>query len=154
MNKYEKLKTEQDKKKRLKNTDRFLRVVCFLEQKKLLIVPNMTKEFPKEKIKIKDVLWAAEIEPRILEVFPAAFIHFRKKFVGEKDIPYELKVIIEKIKGNEPVAGDFNGVMIKEMARWANIKLNDKRTVPVKKQKRQMNFRLSPGVNPRSDCKN
>ena len=50
-------------------------------------------------INLKDAIWAGRfVEPRILEVLPAAYERFKKHFSGDADTIEKLEKIIEGIK--------------------------------------------------------
>ncbi|MFH1263302.1 MAG: hypothetical protein V1495_07680 [Pseudomonadota bacterium] len=97
------------------------------------------------KIRIRDLLWTAEnIEPRVLEVFPAALIHFPRAFVGYADIPAPLEKLIREIrKGKTPVA-EFQGIAVRDMLRWLQLQPADKRTKPLNEIRKNKTFRLRP----------
>jgi hypothetical protein len=90
-------------------------------------------------------LWTAEhIEPRVLEVLPAAMIHFPKTFIGIKDIPDELGLIIADIQKRKiPEMTEWRGIQVKNMVKWANKSLKDKRTTPQHRKKQTRTFSLS-----------
>lgn len=120
------------------------RVIGFLAAKKLLITDQF-KLWPNTKLRLDDVLWVGKnVEPRVLEVLPAALIHFPKTFIGKNDMPAQLENVIDAIRNNRPEGPDFEGMRYRNMKRWVNRTLPDKRTKPLKEQKRNKTFRLVP----------
>lgn len=119
------------------------RILGFFIDKGLLISPNMKPLFSM-RISIEDVLWVAEnIEPRILEILPAAIIRFPRSFLGIDKIPNELKSIIDQIRLRRDISGTYNGIELEKMAFWADFDLPDRRTKPLRDRKIPRTFRLS-----------
>ncbi len=124
---------------------RFLRAMAFLKAKGLLDTNLNIKPRPQGRLEINDVLWAARnVEPRILEVLPAAILHFPKNFTGIDRVPEKLKKILVCIQHDDDEGFDFEGLEYKKMKFWANTQLNDKRTRPIKEKRQAKAFRLSP----------
>lgn len=100
------------------------------------------------KINILDAIWTAEnVEPRVYEVLPAALIHFPKTFIGMKNLPEELDLITKDIKaGKTPQKEEWNGIKTRNMVKWANNPLKDKRTVKLSEMKKNKTFSFSPHV--------
>lgn len=140
---YQKIEKDRIKHLQVKNSDRFLNILCFYHAKGLLVTAEPPKVIRNKKIDVLDVLWAAKYEPRILEVFPAAYIHFTAKFTNTKRIPKKLKLIIEQIKRNEVEGFDYKVIKYKAMKRWSNLSLKDKRSIPLKDQKILKSFKFS-----------
>ncbi|MEZ4846859.1 MAG: hypothetical protein R2877_08005 [Bdellovibrionota bacterium] len=96
------------------------------------------------KIPAKDALWVAKnIEPRVLEVLPAALLHFPKAFLFKDQLPKEFLEIISDIQKGKPEGNDYNGIAYKDMLRWANIQLKDQRTKKQEDKKTNMTLRLT-----------
>ena len=123
------------------------RVLGFLIGKGLLWTNRKLDPFH-GKIPIEDALWVAEnAEPRVYEVLPAAMVHFPKTFIGKRAIPAELRELLRDIaKGRAPKLAEWKGIPAKNMMRWANRSLKDKRTKPIEKLKINKTFRLSQGT--------
>ncbi len=96
------------------------------------------------KVKIKDVLWVAENrEPRVLEVFPAAYLHFPKTFIGRSDLPPDLADVISRVeKGDINPRDEYKGIKLTRMAKWNNRPIMDKRTRPSDEKKVNKTFRM------------
>lgn len=100
---------------------------------------------PNVKLDVADVLWVADqIEPRVLEVLPAALIHFPKTFIRVENLPEELKQIVRAMKKGESSSSNFDGIAYKEMKRWADLQLVDRRTKPLSKKRQSRNYRFMP----------
>lgn len=143
---FEKLKKEKKAKDRAMATDRYQNILNFYYQKGLLKLTEKPRLIRNQKIHIKDILWAAKYEPRILEVFPAAFIHFKSKFDGIEKLPKALEDTILHIENKEKSGPDYKGILYKDMKRWANIPLKDTRSKPLSKQKKLTSFKFSKDI--------
>lgn len=142
----EKLKKEKKQRERVMKSDRFQNVINFFYQKGLLKTYERPRIIRNRKIDINDIFWAQQFEPRILEVFPAAFIHFESKFKNLKKIPVELQEVINLIKNGEQKGPDFNGIRYTDMKRWCNVELKDRRSTPLKDQRRMVSFKFPDEV--------
>lgn len=139
---FEKLKKQKQQRDKAMQTDRFQNIAHFFDQKGLLKFADKPKVIRKQKIAVIDILWAMKYEPRILEVFPAAYIHFKSKFIGVDKIPSNLNKIIEMISKGEANGEDYKGIRYEDMKRWANISLKDTRTKPINEQKKLVSFKF------------
>jgi len=98
------------------------RVLGFLAAKGLLIVPGIVP-LPRIKLTVKDAVHVAQhVEPRILEVLPAAVIHFPDSFQGMEALPAELDEIIRAIREGREHHRDFRGIEYRRMKKWADKK--------------------------------
>jgi len=140
------LKAFKEKARHLKLNQkdvRFQRTMAFLKAKGLLDTNLNIKPHLRGRLKLNDVLWAARnVEPRIIEVLPAAMLHFPKNFTGIA--PQELKKILVCIQHGDNEGPDFEGLEYKKMKFWANTQLKDKRTKPVQEKRQPKAFRLNP----------
>ncbi|OUR97377.1 hypothetical protein A9Q84_13715 [Halobacteriovorax marinus] len=143
---YKKLDRDRKKIVKMKESDRYQNVLYFLYSKGFFKLVNKPRIIRNKKIDILDILWASKIEPRILEVFPAAFIHFKSKFSNIDALPKGLEKIINQIKTNSDLGHDYKGISYIDMKRWSNINLSDKRSKPVNDQKLLRSFKLSKEV--------
>ncbi len=148
MNKVKMLDAFKKKAERLANhrkDPRFRKVMGFLKAKGLLDTNLHILATPSVRLDIEDVLWAGKyVEPRILEVLPAAILRFKKNWVGLDNAPPELLEVIECIRQNREFGHSFEGLEYKKMKFWANAPLKDKRTKPVQEKRRSKIFRLRP----------
>jgi len=122
------------------------RVLAFFVHKGLLFT-NLELPGAGGKLPIKDVLRTADkYEPRVLQVFPAAYIHFPRTFIGQKDLPPQLQEVIVAIKRGQKTGRDYRGIPYKEMLLWAELRLNDRRTKPLREIRRNKTLRIRPDV--------
>ena len=120
------------------------KVLGFLIAKGLLIGEDVPVN-GSVKLDVEDVLWVgANVEPRVLEVFPAALIHFPRTFMRTAQIPAELADVITAIKAGNPRGPDFRGLRYRDMRKWANKSTSDGRTKPLSEIRINKTFRLSP----------
>lgn len=122
---------------------RFKKTIAFLKGKGLLHTNLPIAGGTSIRLNIEDVLWAGRnVEPRILEVLPAAILHFPKNFLNLDKLPDGFATIVKNIRANKDQGDDFEGVRYAQMKHWANMQLKDKRTKPAKFLKRTKTFRL------------
>ena len=134
---------QQDKKQRL--DPRYLKVMGFLVAKGFLYTNKKIPLTPNEHINLKDAIWAGRfVEPRILEVLPAAYERFKKHFSGDADTIEKLVHIIDGIKQKNSPKIEFYGISIEKMMPWFFIQLRDKRSKSFDKRKVSKTFRFKP----------
>jgi len=100
---------------------------------------------PNEHINLDDAVWAGRfVEPRILEVLPAAYERFKKHFSGNLKTAETLEQIIDcvKQKGNPEIA--FYGISIDKIKPWFFIRLRDGRSKPMDQRKVSKTYRFKP----------
>ncbi len=123
---------------------RYLQTMTFLTRKGLLKT-NQIFNVHLPRLDANDAVWAGvHVEPRILEVLPAAILHFPKAFTGLKKLPKTLIEIIYLIQDDAKEGPGFHGIEFNKMKFWANIQLKDKRTKPNKEKRQTKTFRLRP----------
>ena len=84
---------QQDTKRRLDL--RYLKVMGFLVAKGFLYTNKKILLHPNEHINLKDAIWAGcFVEPRMIEVLPAAYERFKKHFSGDTDTIEKLEKIV------------------------------------------------------------
>jgi hypothetical protein len=134
---------QQDKQRRL--DPRYLKVMGFLVAKGFLHTNTKVPLNPNEYINLKDAVWAGRfVEPRILEVLPAAYERFKKHFSGDADTIEKLEQIIDCIKQQDNHGIDFYGVSFEKMKPWFFIRLRDGRSKPLDKRKVSKSYRFTP----------
>ena len=134
---------KQDTKQRL--DPRYLKVMGFLVAKGFLYTNKQIPLNPNGHLNLKDAVWAGRfVEPRILEVLPAAYERFKKHFYGDSDTIEKLEQITDCVKreGNHKI--DFDGISIEKMRPWFFIRLRDGRSKPLNKRKVSKTFRFKP----------
>jgi hypothetical protein len=134
---------QQDKERRI--DQRYLKVMGFLVAKGFLHTNRKIALNPNEHINLKDAVWAGRfVEPRILEVLPAAYERFKKHFSGDADTVEKLEQIIICIKQQDNHEIDFYGVSIEKIRPWFFIRLRDGRSKSLDKRKISKSFRFKP----------
>ncbi len=119
-------------------------VFGFFVAKGLLFAPNIPPK-PLAKLNLKEVIRIGlEIEPRVIEVLPAALMHFPKSFTNLKALPKKIKVVLEHIKEDREEGPSLAGINYEDMKKCANMPLKDSRVVPVNKKRIMKSIRLSP----------
>ena len=122
---------------------RFIKTIALLKGKGLLDTNLNIPGAPQLRIDIQDALWAGKnVEPRILEVLPAALLHYRKNFLNVKPLPKELEEVLTAIRKDVTHGPDFEDTPFDKMKHWANTQLKDKRTKPTKEKKFPKYIRL------------
>ncbi len=129
---------------------RFLNTMGFLTAKGFLGYNRPLTEMPNARIHLQDAIWAGRnVEPRILEVLPAALARLPKHFKVTQDPTLDEKALLNAAKAlrtgeteGEPCLGvDFGKARV-----WMDLPLRDKRTRTATVKKRTKNFRLRPEV--------
>ena len=120
------------------------KILGFFVGKGLLTDPNV-KPCSSAVLDLRHVLKAAdEVEPRILEVLPAALLHFPRAFKNKKALPEEFIKLLKAIERGEDLSILYKGIRYRDMKRWANRQLKDKRTKPVSEKRIKRAYRLHP----------
>jgi len=102
---------------------------------------------PMVKLTPKEVLEVAEnIEPRVYEVLPAALIHFPRSFLSIDSYPKDILNAVRAVKAGEEHHPDLRGMRYKDVKRWADLRLLDRRTRPLSEKKVMRAYRLRPNV--------
>ena len=135
---------QQDKKRRL--DPRYLKVMGFLVAKGFLYVNNKRIFLnPNGHINIADAIWAGQfVEPRILEVLPAAYERFKRHFSGDAETVEKLEQIIDRIKQKSDQSIEFYGIPIEKIRPWFFIRLRDRRSKSLDERKVSKTFRFKP----------
>ena len=84
------------------------------------------------------------MEPRILEVLPAAYERFKKHFSGDADTVEKLEQIIDRVKQKNDQPIEFYGIPLKKIKPWFFIRLRDGRSKSLNERKVSKTFRLKP----------
>jgi len=131
-----KIRAKAERNKLNREDLRFKKTIALLKGKGLLDTNLPIAAATGMKLQLRDALWAGKhVEPRILEVLPAAIMHYRRNFLGTDQMPEGLGQVIKAIQANADTGPDFEGIPFEKMKHWANIKLRDGRTKPVNEQK-------------------
>jgi hypothetical protein len=82
-----------------------------------VLTTNTEVEPCRERIVVRDALWAGEIEPRILEVLPALLVKRPGLFVDPRALPEDLAAVVEDLRKHRPPR-DFRGLSGASIGRW------------------------------------
>jgi len=124
---------------------RYLKVMGFLVAKGFLHTNTKIPLNPNGHINLKDAIWAGRVvEPRILEVLPAAYERFKRHFSGDAIIVEQLEQIIASIKQNDTRKIDFYGISVEKTRPWFFIQLRDGRSKPMDQRKVSKTYRFKP----------
>ena len=106
--------------------------------KKILLNPN-------GHINLTDAIWAGRfVEPRILEVLPAAYERFKRHFSGDAETVEKLEQIIDRVKQKNDHKIEFYGISIKKIRPWFFIRIRDRRSKSLDERKVSKTFRFKP----------
>jgi hypothetical protein len=125
---------------------RYKKAMAFLVRKGFLKTNSNFENYYQARIRIKDLIWAGlNVEPRILEVLPAAAARLPKAFIfdASKNTQTLQKVIID-LNENKEIGADFLKIPYLKIKVWMNLALNDKRTKMTQDKKIMRTFRLNP----------
>jgi hypothetical protein len=134
---------QKDKDRR---TDpRYLKVMGFLIAKGFLYSNKKIPLDPNALINLGDaVLVGQHVEPRILEVLPAAYERFKKHFTGDSGTIEKLNQIIDCVKREKDQGIDFFGIPVEKVKPWFFIRLRDGRSKSLANRKVSKTYRFRP----------
>ena len=77
---------------------------------------------PDVKVRVTDAIRAGlELEPRVIEVLPAALIHYPESFTDKDKIPDKLANVIDSILAGKEEGLELAGIPYSAMKRWADV---------------------------------
>jgi hypothetical protein len=133
----------QDEKNRTDH--RFLDTMGLLVAKGLLRTNMPIALCPNKRLRIDDAIWAGQhVEPRILEVLPAAVLRLGRHFDLDADKHAELARTVARLRAREAQGEAFQGIPYNKLKVWAEIPLPDRRVKPAGEKKVAKTFRLHP----------
>jgi hypothetical protein len=134
---------QEDEKQR--QDPRYLKIMGFLAAKGFLYINKKILLNPNGHINLTDAIWAGRfVEPRILEVLPAAYERFKRHFSGDAETVEKLEQIIDCIKQKSDHKIEFYGISIEKMKPWFFIRLRDRRSKSLDERKVSKTFRFKP----------
>jgi hypothetical protein len=134
---------QQDEQRRL--DPRYLKVMGFLVAKGFLHTNLKIPLNPNAHINLEDAVWAGRfVEPRVIEVLPAAYERFKKHFSGDAATIEKLEQIIDCIQQQDNHEIDFYGMSIDKIKPWFFIRLRDGRSKSLDNRKVSKSFRFKP----------
>ncbi|OFZ30437.1 MAG: hypothetical protein A2622_08515 [Bdellovibrionales bacterium RIFCSPHIGHO2_01_FULL_40_29] len=125
---------------------RYKKAMAFLVKKGFLKTNINFEPYFQARVWVKDLIWAGQnVEPRILEVLPAAVLRLPKAF-NHDNTKEELllKQVLIDLREEKENGSDFLNMPYKKIKVWMNISLNDRRTKTLDNKKLMKTFRLTP----------
>jgi hypothetical protein len=141
-------RARQDEKHR--RDRRFLDTMGLLVAKGLLRTNVPLALRPNKRVRVEDALWAGRhVEPRILEVLPAAILRLGRHFDLDPDKHADLARVVARLRAREDHGEEFRGIPYAKLKIWAEMPLPDRRVKPAGERKLARTFRLHPRVSER-----
>jgi len=138
-----KAKAKQDQ--RFRRDPRFLETMGFLVAKGFLKTNLDIQLTPNIRLQIDDVIWAGQnVEPRILEVLPAAVLRLEKHFDLDPTRHIELARVVDQLRRRDEKGDDFENMPYAKVRVWAEFPLKDKRVKSITQKRVMKSFRLDP----------
>jgi len=135
----------QDRKRR--QDQRYLETMGLLVAKGFLKTNQELLLLPNKRVTIVDAIWAGmNVEPRILEVLPAAVVRLPRHFDLDATKHPELYATVEKLKKAEITGGPLWGIPYEKIKAWVHLQLRDGRVKEFGQKKITKTFRLKPDV--------
>jgi hypothetical protein len=132
---------------KLRLDPRYLTTMGFLVAKGFLKANRPLPALPNQRLRIEDALWAGKnVEPRILEVLPAAVLRLGRHFDLDPEQHPELARVIHQLKTFAVKGDDFLGMPFAKIKVWADFPLRDKRVKASREKKIVRTYRFSPAV--------
>lgn len=136
-------RAEQDEKNR--RDPRFIDTMGFLVAKGLLRTNMPLVLSPNKRLRVDDAIWAGQhVEPRILEVLPAAVLRLERHFDLDADKHKDLARTVARLRAREEDGEAFLGIPYPKLKVWAEMPLPDRRVKPAGEKKVVKTFRLHP----------
>lgn len=138
-------KAERDRSHR--HDRRFVATMGFLVAKGFLRTNRDIPLLPNQRLRIEDAIWAGQnVEPRILEVLPAAVLRLEKHFDLDPETHPELARVVAQLRRSEESGDSFCGMPYDKLRVWVVLPLPDRRMKPITRKKVIKTFRLDPGA--------
>jgi hypothetical protein len=139
------LKEAAEKDKQRRRDPRYVRTMAFLTAKGFLFANRRFPYTPNDRIDIDGAIWAGRtLEPRILEVLPAAVLRLPKHFDFDPIRHHELAKTLEDLKACRKDGHRFEGIPYKKIKAWVDFELKDGRIKTQKEKRVLKTFRLKP----------
>ncbi len=139
------LKVINDQNKEIHNSASYLRVIGVLSGLGFLIAPNI-KPCANSKIDFEEAFKIGiSIEPRVLEVLPAAILSFPKSFLHYEKASVEFKQLVEAIRKGK-VGADYNGIKFDKFYQAAIRPIKNRKRKIMTERRISKTFRLRPAV--------
>ena len=104
-----------------------------------LLIANREFEQHHDALEVEHVLWAGEIEPRLLELVPALIVKRPSMFVSVRSLPPDLDQVVQSLR-RDVCPPDLRGIAGPDIHRWLR-RVGRRDQVP----SRLKSFRFKPG---------
>jgi hypothetical protein len=143
----DKIKKKADIDKKNRSDLWFLDTMGFLIAKGFLNTNLDIRLQPNKRLRIEDVIWVGQyVEPRVLEVLPAAVLRLRKHFDFDPMRHSGLDRVIKQIQKRDKTGDSFFDIPFEKLKIWADLPLRDRRIKDLDDKKVVKNFRLRLNV--------
>ena len=141
----EKIRVAAKRHERRLGDPRYLQTMGFLVSKGFLRINKRVALMPNARIRVEDAVWAGQnVEPRILEVLPAAIVRLKKHFDFRRGKHEPLGTVIDALEKRKEAGPDFMGVPYKKLRLWTELPLRDARLRSMDQKRIVKTFRLKP----------
>jgi hypothetical protein len=82
-----------------------------------LLVANRQYRAHHDALEVADVLWAGEVEPRVLELLPALIVKRPSMFIDVRNLPADLDHVVRSLRRDQ-CPPDFRGIPGPDVHRW------------------------------------
>lgn len=139
------LGARKDRKRR--RDPRYVETMGFLVAKGFLKTNQQLPLLPNKRVLIADAIWAGmNVEPRILEVLPAAVLRLPRHFDLDATRHRELFATVKRLKTQGEKGEPLWGVPYEKIKVWIYLPLRDGRVKDITEKKITKTFRLKPEV--------
>ncbi|MBI3018117.1 MAG: hypothetical protein HYY62_09065 [Deltaproteobacteria bacterium] len=111
----EQAQKKQKELNRLKKDMRYQKVIGRLVYEKVLVSSHVLPV--RALITVEDALWVGNIEPRVLELLPAAFLKHPKIFLRTSPLPKDFIQVLQEIKKGKAKTS-FHGIPADRYEPW------------------------------------
>ena len=95
---------------------RFSTVMGRFTRDRLLVTNRAFKPYSNPLV-VADVLWAGEVEPRLLELLPALIVKRPSMFVATTELPPDLAEAVKSLRRDQ-TPHDFRGIPGRDIHQW------------------------------------
>ena len=139
------VKLLNDKTRETINSPSYARVVGVLSGLGFIIAPDI-KPLPTSKIEFEEALKIGiSVEPRVIEVLPAAVLSFPKSFLHLEKAPPIFKEIVQALKKGI-IGPDYQGVKFQKFLEAANRQIKNRKRKPLSERRIPKTFRFTPAT--------
>lgn len=139
------IKTKAKQEAIWRRDPRFKEAMGLLVAKGFLRTNFDVTPLPNKRLRTDDAIWAGKnVEPRILEVLPAAVLRLGRHFDLDPARHKELITVVDQLRRRVEKGDPFCGIPYEKLKPWADFPLRDKRVKPIAKKKVVKTFRLEP----------